>query len=627
MANTTDIGQVESPYRGQTLGPKNVRLLTIDSTKGTLHLRAERHELANIVEYDAISYVWGTAEASVRVLCNDGSLQITPRAYEMLEHLHLHRPVPTRLLWIDAICINQTDLDEKAVQVPLMHQIYSKAASVVVWMGPAIPQTQAFMTDFDRMTSLVQMPMYKLHVRHTDFVPPPFRTFQEIILAVHKAIVLCGSFWVDLDDFVEFVVNGFYSAGEYISYNATTASNVPGNPRKSDLVWEGCRTIQRYRDSFFEDNTRCVDAVDIPLLLNILRPRKVKKPVDRIWAISGLLERDFQRKLAPLVDYSETGRAQYWRTYVRFAKTLIEEQQSLGLLCIPPSVESNEDIPSWCPDLSGQAACLMTMIDYWNYPTNHPGQPGSAALTTEDDEEACKARVVAIQRHPQKLISTVEDDEFLRVRGFVVDTISDVIEDSRLLGKMDYIYNSEWATMSFNNPTHVAAIDFHTRALELARSTFYGTYEGVSDIPPEYLMAFNADCRINEHAETAYRDALSMFTSCDPSRVTNLEMSRRKRAFECIGTMKSSVGFSFFATGGGRLGLAVPGCKAGDKVCVFYGGHPLHILRWPSERRVLDVRAIKGPAKFYGIAFVPHLMEPHQSDAARLASDEIFVIG
>lgn len=87
MANTTDIGQDESPYRGQTLGPKDVRLLRIDSTKGTLHLRAERHELANIVEYDAISYVWGTAEASVRVLCNDGSLQITPRVYEMLEHL------------------------------------------------------------------------------------------------------------------------------------------------------------------------------------------------------------------------------------------------------------------------------------------------------------------------------------------------------------------------------------------------------------------------------------------------------------------------------------------------------------------------------------------------------------
>lgn len=269
----------------------------------------------------------------------------------------------------------------------------------------------------------------------------------------------------------------------------------------------------------------------------------------------------------------------------------------------------------------------MTMIDYWNYPTNHPGQPASAALTTENDAEACSTRVAAIQRHPQKLISFVKDDKFLHVRGFIVDTISEVIEDARLLGKMEYIYSSQWATMSFNNPTHVAAIDFHTQALELARRTFYSTYEGVSDIPPEFLMAFNADCRINEHEETAYRDAFSMFTSCDPTRVTNLEILRRKRAFSCIGSMKTLVGFSFFATKGGRFGLAVPGCKAGDSVCVFYGGHPLHILRWQSEGPGVDVQNIKGPAKFCGISFVPHLMEPNQSDAARLALDEIFVIG
>lgn len=156
MASTPKVGQDESPYRGQTLGPKDIRLLTINSTKGTLHLTVERHELDNIVEYDAISYVWGTAEASMRVLCNNGFLQITPRAYEMLEHLQLHRPVPTRLLWIDAICINQADIDEKAVQIPLMHQIYSKAAGVVVWMGPAIHQSQIFMTEFDRVMRIAK---------------------------------------------------------------------------------------------------------------------------------------------------------------------------------------------------------------------------------------------------------------------------------------------------------------------------------------------------------------------------------------------------------------------------------------------------------------------------------------
>ena len=42
-------------------------------------------------------------------------------------------------------------MDEKAVQIPLMSQIYSKSKSVVVWFGPSIPQTLAFMADFDRV--------------------------------------------------------------------------------------------------------------------------------------------------------------------------------------------------------------------------------------------------------------------------------------------------------------------------------------------------------------------------------------------------------------------------------------------------------------------------------------------
>jgi hypothetical protein len=38
--------------------------------------------------------------------------------------------------WLDAICINQADLEEKAVQIPLMKQIYSNADIVVIWLGP-----------------------------------------------------------------------------------------------------------------------------------------------------------------------------------------------------------------------------------------------------------------------------------------------------------------------------------------------------------------------------------------------------------------------------------------------------------------------------------------------------------
>lgn len=130
-----------SPYYGQTLRPNQIRLLSARSISNTLHIRTRIHTLGDSIQYDAISYVWGTDEASVTVPCNGWFIRITPRAYEMLEHLRFHRPCPWHFLWIDAICINQNDTDEKAIQIPLMNQIYSKASSVIAWIGPVIEAT------------------------------------------------------------------------------------------------------------------------------------------------------------------------------------------------------------------------------------------------------------------------------------------------------------------------------------------------------------------------------------------------------------------------------------------------------------------------------------------------------
>jgi hypothetical protein len=50
---------------------------------------------------------------------------------------HLRDPFIERILWIDAICINQEDNEEKGRQVRLMAKIYAKASRVVVWLGKA----------------------------------------------------------------------------------------------------------------------------------------------------------------------------------------------------------------------------------------------------------------------------------------------------------------------------------------------------------------------------------------------------------------------------------------------------------------------------------------------------------
>lgn len=91
-------------------------------------------------KYFALSYVWGQESdpASVR----DGKqtsreLAITRNLETALRHLrHICKPFEKNLiLWIDSICINQEDLEEKSHQIPLMCDIYQKADSVFIWLG------------------------------------------------------------------------------------------------------------------------------------------------------------------------------------------------------------------------------------------------------------------------------------------------------------------------------------------------------------------------------------------------------------------------------------------------------------------------------------------------------------
>lgn len=85
--------------------------------------------------YEALSYVWGS-ESTPRYIFIDGlTVSVTDNLYAALLHLRDHQL--SRMLWVDAVCINQQDNQEKGYQIRLMPTIYSKASHVIVWLGKA----------------------------------------------------------------------------------------------------------------------------------------------------------------------------------------------------------------------------------------------------------------------------------------------------------------------------------------------------------------------------------------------------------------------------------------------------------------------------------------------------------
>jgi hypothetical protein len=104
-------------------------------------------------EYEALSYCWGPIQPISFMRLNGKRLPITPNLHKALGQIAASRN-ESFTLWVDAICINQSDSTEKSKQVSMMRDIYERASRTVVWLGTATGKTQLALTMCLRMLDL-----------------------------------------------------------------------------------------------------------------------------------------------------------------------------------------------------------------------------------------------------------------------------------------------------------------------------------------------------------------------------------------------------------------------------------------------------------------------------------------
>jgi hypothetical protein len=190
-------------YEALPLTPA-LRLLNLrpESENGTMAL--ETYTLDSAPPFAALSYTWGcpfsypnyelenaaetpifnrryTADRDNPTLCNSGIIYVTRNAIEAIANIKTAFIEPgntfdgTTYLWVDAICINQEDLDERAEQVKIMASIYAAATRVFIWLGSPLAKT-------DRVLYLImllsQIPnekfeQMKQHYMHDEGAYPP----------------------------------------------------------------------------------------------------------------------------------------------------------------------------------------------------------------------------------------------------------------------------------------------------------------------------------------------------------------------------------------------------------------------------------------------------------------------
>jgi hypothetical protein len=145
-AETTVVVMELPSYRYESLdGPGQIRLVTIlPQERGpAIRLTIEHVDMESQPKYECLSYAWGTDDPDRVVTIGDSSFMVTTTLHVALEHLrHVSQE---RKIWIDAICINQTDIAERSSQVAIMRDIYRTATRVVVWLGPATESSEQAM--------------------------------------------------------------------------------------------------------------------------------------------------------------------------------------------------------------------------------------------------------------------------------------------------------------------------------------------------------------------------------------------------------------------------------------------------------------------------------------------------
>jgi len=129
------------PYPSAKLDPvgRHIRILHLlpgPPTEYVISCTLSTVSLDDNPHYEALSYVWGSAADPQHIRLNNQPYRISNNLGAALRCLR-HATVE-RILWVDALCINQTDDAEKSRQVSMMGDIYSGTTECLIWLGDTI---------------------------------------------------------------------------------------------------------------------------------------------------------------------------------------------------------------------------------------------------------------------------------------------------------------------------------------------------------------------------------------------------------------------------------------------------------------------------------------------------------
>ncbi len=509
-------------------------------------------------EYEALSYTWGNPKDRRLINVNGRPIKVTSNLDAALRHLRLEdRP---RLLWVDALCINQSDLDEREQQVRLMRQIYSSARKVLAWLGEASSNS-------DLAMDLVKQRQYTKILEKGSVESAAFETLcarpywtrmwilQELAANPKQCAIGCGNRWATFDE--------VYSAF--------------------------CALRARHEGSDYAQKAIMLSVHARSCLLNLFDLWQstvlfaASDDRDKIYALLGLMRDTDNAAIAP--DYGITVE----ELQRRFTEHMITAQNSLRV------IEGNRlpevrQAQSWLPLLHRHVVDVQERDPYGQFTFNGDVRISADGGAWNLDAKFYQGRTV------------------LGVKGFVIDLVgyatprfrseNDLLRPCREpaasnLTLAQYLFKRATLTTFMDTPGISKDNGFEPKRVLLKCLSC----DFLEKIGPFLFMEGKGSSKAKKpHQFEVLVGSMQVPQDFEPKK----PLERRVEAY-CKPLLQelfqANKDRSFFVTESGHMGLGPADVQKGDALCILYGSGKPFILR-PAQR---DQWRLQGDGYVYGI--------------------------
>jgi hypothetical protein len=523
---------------------QSIRLLdSWQSTEDTVSYSLRTVSLDDELEYTALSYTWGEPRLTHSIECDGVEIKITANLHSALQRVRQWGRGPAKTLWVDAICVDQENLEERGHQVRSMRRTFSAAAMTVVYLGEprelgscklAVEFIQKVQHEFVGIGG----PRQARRILASRGTLEWARKILESRGALEWAAV-CELFsqpwfrrvWVIQEYAVSRALLFQYSDESFHSDALSRTANVIFEVERNEdsIMLENMPLSKIFAmvEGFFRmrwlelvrQRIAGRNEIKMPFVLTRISQKEATDPRDQIFGLLGLLD---QKELQPnyFLTVSET--------YVAATRVILETEGPIELFQNIGEPRTIEGLPSWVPDWSSKRSILGIDRGLPNWEAYDAG----GALSPE----------WKLSKH----------SDILSMRGIIFDAVRDTIdtlhrsEITEDICRKHFLEAKEMTRNSIKAPAEEEVLVLHYKTLLLGSPI---SYDRAHELGISLLFTDNVDL---ENKET-------------------LKAMRR-----IGGNMKD---LQYCLTGALRVGQVPPGTQKGDQICVFQGIKTPYVIR------------------------------------------------